>query len=162
GLRGGSARQRRDPPRARDTARSPHWTCERVERDVHALLVTGDEAGAVATTLRFHGAEIFGFLLGVLGGGAPARNAYAAFGEDVRRGLGRFAWRGSLRPGMYALARDELRRHASEPVAAGAQGPVPLPDPTPTVPCRPTDLGAAIAALRGSLPADDRAILILR
>jgi hypothetical protein len=61
---------------------------------------------------------------------------------------------------LYALAREDLGRRPPEPAAADGGALVSLPDPTTTHPCRRTDFAAAIAALRGSIPADDRALLI--
>ncbi len=135
------------------------------EREIAVLLDAGDQAGAAAAALRAHGAEIFGFLLGALGRGGAARDVYGSLGERVRRDLGGFDWRGSLRTWMYSRARDELRSYALQVEGRTAEySPVPagMPDPTTTVPCRRTDLGAAIAALRSSLSLDDRALLILR
>jgi DNA-directed RNA polymerase specialized sigma24 family protein len=149
----------RAPWRGPGTARSPRWDAERVERDVRALVLTGDAQGAASAALRAHGAEVFGFLLGVLGGSGQARDAYAAVGLEVRGRMDGFRWRCALRVWMYALACAEIRR---VPGAGGERGSVTLPEPSSTQPCRPVGLGQAIAALRDSLSAEDRALLILR
>ncbi len=88
------------------TTPSPRWTRERVELDIGALLIAGDEAGAASAVLRVHGAEVFGFLLGVLDRGKAARDAYAGVAERIRQGLARFRWRCSLRTWIYGLARE--------------------------------------------------------
>jgi DNA-directed RNA polymerase specialized sigma24 family protein len=165
-------------PYARETQRtapSPRGTAgaalrkdrgaDRVEAEVRAILSTGDEAGAAAAALRSHGDEVFGFLLGVLDSGADAGAVYAGVGARVRRELGRFGWRCSLRTWMYAVSRREVERHArrsQETTVVNSLAPVILSDETTTLPARYMGLAAAIAALRSRLAPDDRALLILR
>ncbi len=138
---------------------------ERVEADVRALLAGGDDAGAAAAAIRFHGDEVFGFLLGALDSAGAAAEAYAGFGARVRREIGLFGWRCSLRTWVYSVSRRELAEHARRPPGTAARSslaPVILAGPTATLPARSTGTAAVIAALRGRLPPEDRALLILR
>ena len=153
------------------TESAPEWTAERVELHVRALLTAGDDAGAAATALRYHGAEVFGFLLGVLDEYLNARHAYAGICERVRREIGPSGWRCSLRTWMYAVARAELRRYVTPidetpgrgaPELATVPEPGALPNPITTLLCQVNGMDAAIGALRQRLSPDDRVLLVLQ
>jgi DNA-directed RNA polymerase specialized sigma24 family protein len=152
-------------PGARPGQAASRGSPERLAHDVRTALGAGDATGAVNAAVRFHGAEVFGFLLGVLGSFPRACNAYTGVIEEVRRRIGAFRWQCSLRTWLYAIACGELRDH----VGSGREGgegssshEPSLPDPTTTMPSRCLHLETGIASLRRLLPPEDRALLILR
>jgi DNA-directed RNA polymerase specialized sigma24 family protein len=145
------------------TVRSPRRGRERTEVDCRTLVRGGDREGAAMVALACHEAEIFGFLVAALGSGHVARDVYARVCDRVRREIGDFGWRCSLRTWMYAVCRVEIRR---QPRAAGTTAlppPAPTADhgPTPTQRCQGSTMEQAIAALRDRLDVEDRALLIL-
>jgi len=170
-----------DPPRSQSTAppparrgesivvevrtvRSPRRAQQRTEVDVRGLVRDGDREGAATAAIACHEAEVFGFLVAALGSGPIARDVYARVCERVRREIGEFGWRCSLRTWMYAACRAEIRRQPRSSLGVAApRAPVTveLKSPTPTQPCQGSTMEQAIAALRDRLDVDDRALLIL-
>ena len=83
------------PASALETRRPPPWSGA----------VTGKAPPTAA--LGCHEAEVFGFLVAALGSGPSARDVYARVCDRVRREIGDFGWRCSLRTWMYSLCRVE-------------------------------------------------------
>jgi RNA polymerase sigma-70 factor (ECF subfamily) len=154
------------PLRTEPSAEAPPATFEETVRDA---LARGDLHAATTSSLRLYGAEVFGFLLGVLGDGSAARDVYASVAERVWRGLSAFAWRCSLRTWTYTIARNELaryrartaRRHAHQVPLSAISSPR-APDPTTTKPFCRTTVRNALSELRRELPPEDHELLVLR
>jgi RNA polymerase sigma-70 factor, ECF subfamily len=137
------------------------------ESEVTRALARGDVDGAAEALLVRLGPEILGFLRRLLPTETDAGDAFAAFAEDVWRGLA--GWRGesSLRAWAYRVAhhaaarvlRDPWRRRRSplveeavEPVAAEM---VDDPGESP----EPDGRASALAALRLALSPEDDELL---
>jgi DNA-directed RNA polymerase specialized sigma24 family protein len=138
---------------------------EGAEKTVRTLVDGGDVLRAVAEAIRLYGAEIFGFLVGVLGDNKASRDVYATIHDRVLQDLPAFSWRCSLRTWTYAIARAELARHRLRVAPAPArpsQALASVPDPTTTISFRPTNMRSKIATLRACLQEEDRELLILR
>jgi RNA polymerase sigma-70 factor (ECF subfamily) len=129
------------------------------EENVRAKIRTGDIASATATVLLLYGAEVFGFLAGVLDDLDAARDVYASFRERLWRGLGTFRWNCALRTWSYAIARDELARYRES--GSRAAPPPASEDDFPRTTAEPAG-EVAILALRRQLVPEEREILILR
>jgi RNA polymerase sigma-70 factor (ECF subfamily) len=139
------------------------------EATVRAALKGDDARRGVDETVALYGAEVFGFVSGVIDDPTAARNIYLRFAERLWRHLGLFRWHCSLRTWCYALARLEIARHRAE-------APRPsVPDSSPGSPGRAhgvDSLGAwttggptlrgGIDLLRAELAPEEREILILR
>jgi len=131
----------------------------------------GDAEGAVTATLEAYGAEILGWLVGVLRDVDEAEDAFAAFTETLWSSFARFGWRCSVRTWAYALARHAaVDQRRSEARRARRQVPLSAPEVaqvaerirTTTLASLRTVNRTAIARLRDELPADDRMLLVLR
>jgi RNA polymerase sigma-70 factor (ECF subfamily) len=139
------------------------------EAAVRDALRAGDVVRATTEALNAYGAELFGFVVGVLDDYDAARDVYAAISERVWRALAEFSWRCSLRTWVYTIARNELARHHERAGRQRARN-VPLsavPSPavrarTTTRPFVRTTLRAAFSELRRELSAEDRELLVLR
>ena len=142
----------RDP-----TFRPAHRTDEPTER-VKNLLAEAQIEGAAQTALDAYGAEIFGFLIGVLQDFASARKVYAVVSQRAAGEIATFAWHTSLRVWLYGLARAALsdRRERARAIAP------PHAETLATVSRRPIGVTRAIAALRRELTEEERELLILR
>jgi RNA polymerase sigma-70 factor, ECF subfamily len=127
----------------------------------------------VATrALEAYGPEIVGVLAVQLRSASDAAEAFSMFAEDLWRGLAGFRWRCSFRAWAHRLARNAATRWAT----AGARRPernVALSEVaevsavvarvrTRTLGYLRTEVKSALRDLRDELPADDRAVLVLR
>ena len=138
------------------------------EPGVRALVASGHVARATTAALHLYGAELFGFLAGILEDIPAARDVYAGVGERIRLYLPRFEWGFPLRTWTYAIARRELARYR-EMVGQRRVGPTssakptfPLPDPMVTQPYRTSAIRSSVGALRSSLAPEDLELLVLR
>lgn len=133
---------------------------DNVAQDVRGALAAGDEVRATVRLLDAYGAEVFGFLAGVLDGVAEARDAYASIGERARERLVTFGWPCGLRTWLYSLAHRVLveRRESAGLAGCGSE----LPHRDTTQPPRRKSRRDAVAHLRSSLPLHDRELLVLR
>lgn len=139
------------------------------EAAVREALARDDARRGIETTVALYGAEVFGFVSGVIDDPAAAHNIYLRFAERLRRHLALFRWHCSLRTWCYALARRETADHRDR-----AAGPRPsVPPSSPGVARASVDsLGAwttggptlrgGIDILRAELAPEDREILVLR
>jgi RNA polymerase sigma-70 factor, ECF subfamily len=132
-------------------------------------LVRAGALDAVATrAVERYGPELYGFLIHVLGSEADAADAYSQTIEDMWRGLPTFAARCSVRTWLYVLARHAASRHRRSPWSRGGRGgdaalrSLAQGTRSRTDPWLRTDIKDKWHALRESLDADDRTLLILR
>src|SRR4051812_21014997 len=83
-----------------------------IEAEIHARAEADDATGAVAALVRGYGPEIWTYLAGVLrSGDADLADVFAAFCEDVCRGLPGFRFAASARAWAYVVARRAALRH---------------------------------------------------
>jgi DNA-directed RNA polymerase specialized sigma24 family protein len=125
-------------------------------------LSAGDIAGAVRVAIETHGAELFGFLIGVLENEELARVVYADVCQRAASEIDSFGRQCSLRIWLYALSRRELRdrrlRRKRAPEDTGRQ----VGASADTDSRRPAGLTGAIDAVRRALSEEERELLILR
>jgi RNA polymerase sigma-70 factor (ECF subfamily) len=137
---------------------------DHVVQEVRGALASGDVVAATLRVLDAYGAEVFGFLAGVLDDIDEAREAYALMGERARERLTTFGCPDDLRTCLYGLACHALdaRRSQEDP----SRGRTPSPDPLLAPPAAPSAgrrrRPDALARLRSKLPARDRELLVLR
>lgn len=145
---------------------------DEIEGAIRRCLQQGDHEGAATALLRGHGREIFSFLAAVHRGEDDAAEVFSLFTEGVWRGLPRFEGRATFRTWSYAIARkaslryrrDERRRERrfealpDGSVLAGVAQAVR----TETLWYLRTQPRTRFAALRDSLPPEDRELLVLR
>jgi RNA polymerase sigma-70 factor (ECF subfamily) len=137
------------------------------EAAVREALVRDDARRGIEATVALYGAEVFGFVSGVIDDPVAARDTYLRFAERLRRHLVLFRWHCSLRTWCYALARRETAHHR-----AAAPGPSVPPSSPGTARAGVDSLGAwttggptlrgGIDILRAELAPEDREILVLR
>ena len=127
------------------------------------MLREGDTARAVGAVLALYGAELYGFLLAVIGDRKRVDATYGAACARAPSELAAFAETCALRLVMYAVAHDELARQGE---LRRAEATVFLPsDESPavrTISRRPVHQRTVIRALRVALSREDRVLLILR
>lgn len=138
------------------------------DKRVRSFLAAGDTGRATELVLRELGAELLGFLCGVLPE-ADADEVFSALSVRLWRSLGGFEGRCSIRTWAYVLARHELgrfrkgaRRHAERRVPLSQLEGVLEMARTQTRSTMATHKQRKLAALRDELPVDDRTLLILR
>jgi len=135
-----------------------------------AALVRERAFDRVATqALDQYGAELYGFLVSLVGNEPDAAEVFAQVSEDFWRGIPSFACRCSMRTWLYVLARNAAARFRRSPWNRSARhtGDARLDDfvasaRSRTQPWMRTDVKDRFRALRESLDPDDRALLILR
>jgi RNA polymerase sigma-70 factor (ECF subfamily) len=140
-----------------------------VEVELGHLLREGALAPVAVRALEAYGREIFRYLVSLLGNETDAQEVFSQVAEDLWRGLPRFGGRCSMRTWLYVLARHanarfrrtpwnqaERRRGDSELDALVARAR------TQTHPWLRTDVKERWRAVRDSLDADDRSLLVLR
>ena len=143
----------------------------RVEDDVRGLCEKADFDGAATMALRAYGGEIFGFLMAVHRDETVANDIFSSFAEGLWRSLPTFAWTATLRTWAYAIARNAsrmarrtaARRERRAPSAGeSALELVAQAVRTETLAFLRTEKRTQLDALRDSLTAEDRALLVLR
>ena len=137
------------------------------EETVRALLAQGDLRAAAELTIRCYGAEIFGFLTGVMDDPDAADDVFSSFSERMWKGLPSFRWQCSLRTWCYTIARNELARHRADvqrkrAVGLSTAGSIRAPSRQPTPLLQRSSFLDAFARLRSGLAPDDRDLLVLR
>ena len=140
-----------------------------MDERARALVDGGDVRAAATLILRELGAEVFGFLRGVLGNTADADEVFAATSERIWRALPSFQWRSSARTWIYVIAHNETARYRSGAhrrnrgrVTTAELGNVIAKVRTETLSVLRTEKRDKIRALREELSLDDRTLLILR
>lgn len=128
-----------------------------------------DRERVVASALREHGSEVFGWLLASLSSETEAADAFSLFSEDLWKSLARHQGRCSLRTWCFMLARHAVARTIE---ARNANRAVPLSQaPLSLLPAHlrdetlkylRTEVKQRVRALREQLEPDDQALLILR
>ncbi len=127
---------------------------------MRALVLAGDVTSAAGAALAAHGAELFGFLIGVLDDVSAARTLYVELRDRVAGELGAFRWQCPLRTWLYAQSRRALREHR-----LGRAEDLDLSSDSSqlaSVSRRRTRAARAMTKLRRSLTEEERELLILR
>jgi RNA polymerase sigma-70 factor (ECF subfamily) len=144
---------------------------ERLEREVRALCDGGNHAAAATRAIRGYGPELLGFLHAVHATETEASDVFAEVSEVLWRKLPAFAWESTLRTWAYGIARNVSRsfrrnagrrRRRESPVDASALEEVAGAVRTETLAYLRTQTKTRLQALRDTLPAEDRMLLILR
>ena len=143
------------------------------EAGVREALARDDLRRAVELAVALYGAEVFGFVSGVMDDPTAARDAYVRFVERLWRSVGRFRWHCSLRTFCYGLARREITRRRAEVARPSSVRSSSGPSRGPRSQGSDLDslrawttgratLRAGIDILRSELAPEDREILVLR
>jgi RNA polymerase sigma-70 factor (ECF subfamily) len=163
---------------------------DELESAIREKCTSGDLAVAADLAIRGYGAEIFGFLTAFHHDEEDAAEVWSRVSEKLWAGLDRFEWQSSFRTWLYAIARNasiryrqEKRRGAARHVelrgneedgsqigngGGGKSGGLLGGDAfiarirTDTASWLRTASKDRFAALRDSLPEDDRMLLVLR
>lgn len=146
-------------------------SADALEREVRACCDAGDHRAACTRVIEGYGPEVLGFLHGLLRDEVGAREVFAAFCEDLWRGIAQFRWESAMRTWAYLLARHALarywaaRRRAERFVSLSE---VPELDQiqarvaTTTLSHLRSAARARIAEIRATLAPEEQMILILR
>src|SRR5512135_2843342 len=134
--------------------------------ELEALMRAGAYDRAATRALECYGAELYGYLLVVLGDG-DAAEVFAQVCEDLWKGLPTFGFRCSVRTWLYVLARNATSRFRRSPWQVLRTGDSRLTAlveraRTSTAPWQRTEVKDQVRELRDSLSPDDRALLVLR
>lgn len=141
-----------------------------VEGEIRGRAEARDPTGAASALVRGYGPEIWTYLAGVLRtGDDDLADVFAAFCEDVCRGLPSFRFASTARTWAYVVARRAALRHlrAARQHARRFDGPAEIERiaaevrTTTALHLRTTNHDR-LAAARDQLDRDDRTILILR
>lgn len=139
-----------------------------VDADVRALIARGDVDGAATRAIRHFGPAVLQHLVSTLHDADDAADAFSGFEEHVWTGIGRFRGDASLRTWVFRIARNAANdvrrqvgrrdgRHARAVSEAGAEEAAMWPAARD-----PREDHVWLERLRQDLPADDRALLVLR
>lgn len=138
------------------------------EEDALALLAAGDARGATSWVVQAYGNEVCGYVLSLVRDPDDAADAFAAAAELLFTGILQFRREASLRTWFYSIARHAA--FADKRRAARARGE-PLGElaevleaavRTATLQYRKSEVKDALGALRDTLTAEDRELLVLR
>jgi RNA polymerase sigma-70 factor (ECF subfamily) len=144
---------------------------EALERRVRERCDAGDAQGAAEAALRGYGPEVYSLLCALHGNEDDASDVFAAFSENLWRGLPGFEWQCSLRTWAYKLAhnashrflrgvrRDRMGKPLSE---ASAVEKLAHRIRTETKTFMRTETKDRFARLRESLPPEEQLLLVLR
>ena len=142
---------------------------EELERVIRAKWEQRDLAAAADLAIRGYGPEIYGFLVAFHRDDEDASEVWSRVTERLWAGLDRFGWHSSFRSWVYAIARNtsiryrqEKKRRREEALPEGSQVDLALRIRTDTASWLRTSARDRFAALRDSLPEDDRMLLVLR
>lgn len=142
---------------------------EDLETELTALVRERAFDRAATRALASYGAEVYGFLMSLMGAEPEAAEVFAQVSEDLWRGLPSFKSGCSMRTWLYVLARHAAARFRRSPWNRRGRrtGDMRLDDfiasaRSSTQPWLRTDVKDRFRALRESLDPDDRALLILR
>jgi len=139
------------------------------EEELAGLLEAKAFDRAATRTLEAYGDEVYGFLVSHLSSESDAAEVFAQMGEDLWKGLPKFARRCSMRTWLYVLGRHAASRFRRSPWAHRDRrtGDSKLDEAiarprTATRPWQRTDVKDRFAALRETLDGEDRTLLVLR
>lgn len=90
-------------------------TREDVDRDLRALVASGEIDRATERTIRIYGPELIGWLCAMLARDADAYDAFSWLSEELWRSLPRYEGRCSVRAWCYMLARQAVSRAKAQP-----------------------------------------------
>ncbi len=142
---------------------------EELERLIHEKWEQRDLASAADAAIRGYGPEIYGFLVAFHRDDEDASEVWSRVTERLWAGLDRFGWQSSFRTWVYAIARNtsiryrqEKKRRREEGLPEGSQVDLAARLRTDTASWLRTSARDRFAALRDSLPEDDRMLLVLR
>lgn len=139
-----------------------------VEGELSTLIRARSFERAATRALEAYGAELYGFLVGLMRGESEASEVFSQVGEDLWRGLPAFGARCSVRTWLYVLARNASARYRRSPWNRGGRtGDSALDEVvararTGTQPWLQTDVKDRWRALRDGLDPDDQTVLVLR
>jgi RNA polymerase sigma-70 factor (ECF subfamily) len=136
------------------------------EPGLTTLVRAGAYDRAATEALERYGAELYGYLIVVIGEN-DAGEVFGQVCEDLWRGLPTFAFRCSLRTWLYVLARNATSRYRRSPwhlLRTGDSKLTGIVDRarTSTAEWRRTGIKDRVRELRDSLDPEDRALLVLR
>lgn len=145
---------------------------EEVEQSTRQCLDRGDHEGAATALIRGYGREIFSFLAAVHRSEDEASEVFSLFTEGVWRGLPKFRVEGTFRTWAYGIARkaslrvrrDKHRRQARFGALPEGSTLSAIAEEvrTQTLWYLRTEPRSRFAAIRDSLPPEDRELLVLR
>ena len=142
---------------------------EELERVIREKWEQRDLAAAADAAIRGYGPEIYGFLVAFHRDDEDASEVWSRVTERLWAGLDRFGWHSSFRTWVYAIARNtsiryrqEKKRRREEALPDGSQVDIAVRIRTDTASWLRTSARDRFAALRDSLPEDDRMLLVLR
>jgi len=138
-----------------------------LEARLGALRVTRELDQLATAALETYGPELFGFLQNVTGDPTAASEVFSQAVEDFWRGLPSFQGRCSVRTWLYVLAQSAVARYRRSPWNRVRTTDSHLEDliataHSRTAPWQRTDVKDKWRALRDTLDADDRALLVMR
>lgn len=137
-----------------------------LEGELAALIRDKQLDRAATQALEAYGAELYGFLVSLLGNEADAADVFSQVGEDLWRGLPSFGLGCSVRTWLYVLARHAAARFRRSPwhrrVGESRLDGIVERARTQTQPWLRTDVKDRFRALRDALDPDDRSLLVLR
>ena len=143
---------------------------DELESEIRRRWDDGEMAEAVGDAIRGYGPEVFGLLVAFHRNPADAEEVWSRVTERLWKGIGGFAWQSSFRTWFYAIARNTSIRYRDEqrrrnvhqaPLTTGAEAVAERPR-TATASYLTSGHRARLAALRDTLPEDDRMLLVLR
>jgi RNA polymerase sigma-70 factor (ECF subfamily) len=140
-----------------------------LEGRIRGLLEARDFRAAATASVEGYGPEVLGFLVTLLRSEHDATEVFSQTCEDLWSGLPRFEGRSSLRTWFYVLARHAAARFGRSPHRRPGRN-VRVSDVedlaeavrSRTLPHLRTEVKNRFAAIRDSLPEEDRALLVLR
>ena len=139
-----------------------------VEAEVAALVRSGSYDRAATLALSTYGPEVYGFLVHLMGGEAQAADVFSQASEDLWNGMPSFGLRCTMRSWMYVVSRHAAARYRRSPWqrpdrrGESALEAVVADARSRTAPWLQTEVKDRWRALRESLDADDRTLLVLR
>jgi RNA polymerase sigma-70 factor, ECF subfamily len=140
-----------------------------LEADIASRLDAGDHAGAATRAIRGYGPQILGYLASILRDDAAADDVFAAFCEDLWRGIPQFRGASLFRTWAYRIAWHAALAHLREPFRRRGQrlgteeaGQLAAEVRTTTALHLRSEGKDALAAMREGLSHEDQALLHLR
>jgi RNA polymerase sigma-70 factor (ECF subfamily) len=140
-----------------------------LEESIRNRIAAGDLRAAATAAIEGYGPEVFGFLMTVLRDHDDAADVFSQACEDLWAGLPRFEGRSSFKTWFYTVARNAAWRFRQSPhrrvgrrVALSEIADIAERVRTRTLPFLNTGAKTHLAAIRGALREEDRALLVLR
>jgi len=144
---------------------------EALESEVRRRCEGGDRDGAATAALQGYGPEVFSLLCALHRDEQDAADVFAAFSENLWRGLASFEWKCTLRTWAYTLAHNASRRflrgvrrdRKGTPIGEDSMAErLAAQVRTRTRTWMRTETKDRFARMRESLPAEDQMLLVLR